>query len=144
MITLQNNTVDPQITAQLDARGKKFDEAYDNNNAAAVAALFTEDGVFVTPKGAIYGREAIERYYLGRFQEWHFSNHLGKADANSPHMIGPAGDEVWSTGEWSQTIRSGNGEVIQLKGYWSTIDVREDDAWKARMMTYNITPAEEN
>jgi hypothetical protein len=70
------------------------------------------------------------------------NDHLGKADANSPHMIGMAGDEVWSTGKYSRTIRSRNGEVIQLKGYWSTIDVREGDAWKARMMTYNITAAE--
>jgi hypothetical protein len=53
-----------------------------------------------------------------------------------------AGNEVWEIGEWSQTIQGQNGDPIQLKGYWSTIDVREGDAWKTRMMTYNITPTE--
>jgi len=42
------NTVDPKIIEKLDAIAKKYDEAVKNNDAAAVAALYTEDGVFVT------------------------------------------------------------------------------------------------
>jgi hypothetical protein len=41
-------TLDPQLRQVADALSKKFDEAYDNNDAAAVAALFTEDAVLVT------------------------------------------------------------------------------------------------
>ena len=41
-------TVDPQTIEQLIAFGKKFNEAENNNDAAALAALFTEDAVFVT------------------------------------------------------------------------------------------------
>jgi hypothetical protein len=33
-------------------------------------------------------------------------------------MIGPAGNEVWSTGEWSFTLQGKSGGPIQLKGYW--------------------------
>jgi hypothetical protein len=44
MKTEQTNTPDPQLREQLDAKSKKFDEACDNNDAAAVAALFTEGG----------------------------------------------------------------------------------------------------
>jgi hypothetical protein len=36
----QTNKPDPQVRQQLDALAKKFDEAYDNNDAAAVAALW--------------------------------------------------------------------------------------------------------
>jgi hypothetical protein len=40
MITLQKDTADPQLTEQLDALSEKFDEAYNNNDAAALAALW--------------------------------------------------------------------------------------------------------
>ena len=71
----------------------------------------------------------------------HFSNHIGKPDQYSPHIIGTAGNEVWSNGEWSLTFQGKNPGPIQLKGYWSSISVREGDTWKDRMLTYNITPA---
>jgi hypothetical protein len=59
----QINTVDPQTTQKLHAISKAYDEAVSNNDAAAVAALFTEDAVFVSDRGPIHGRAAIEQWY---------------------------------------------------------------------------------
>jgi uncharacterized protein (TIGR02246 family) len=115
---------------------KKYNEAVNKNDAAAIAALFTEDAVFVTDTGPVYGRQAIGRWHVDNFQEWHHSNHLIKNDQNSPHIIGTAGNEVWLVGEWSETLRGKSGDPIQLKGHWSAIDVREGDAWKIRMLTW--------
>ena len=56
-------------------------------------------------------------------------------------MIGTAGNEVWANGYWSLTWQGKTGDPIQLKGYWSAIEVREGDAWKTRMQTWNVTPA---
>jgi ketosteroid isomerase-like protein len=134
-------TVDPQIIEQLNALSKKFDEAYNNNDAAALAALFTEDAVMVTDTGPLYGREAIEKYQADNFQEGHHSDHIGKRDQYSPHIIGTAGNEEWETGEWSCTLQRQTGGPIQAKGYWSSICAREGDAWKCRMLTWNVTPA---
>jgi ketosteroid isomerase-like protein len=67
----QKDAADPQIRQQIDALAKKLDEAFNDNDAAAAAALFTEDGIFVTPQGPIYGREAIEKYYAELFQRLH-------------------------------------------------------------------------
>jgi hypothetical protein len=39
----QTSTPDPQITEKIRAISKAYDEAVSNNDAAAVAALFTED-----------------------------------------------------------------------------------------------------
>jgi hypothetical protein len=36
-------------------------------------------------------------------------------------------------------FRGQTGEPIQLKGYWSAFEVREGDAWKDRIQTWNIT-----
>jgi ketosteroid isomerase-like protein len=120
--------------------GKRFDEAWKNNDAAALAALYTEDAVLVTDIGPFYGREAIEKYYANLFKQFHFSNHISKRDQYSPHIIGTAGNEAWSNGEWSQTYQVNDGRPIQLKGYWSNIQVREGDAWKTRMTMSNVTP----
>jgi uncharacterized protein (TIGR02246 family) len=51
METPQKDTVDPQIIDQLNAFVEKYDEAVNNNDAAAMAALFTEDGVIVSDSG---------------------------------------------------------------------------------------------
>jgi len=47
----EKETVDPQIRQQLDALAKKFDEASNKADAAALAALFTQDAVEVAPRG---------------------------------------------------------------------------------------------
>ena len=39
------------------------------------------------------------------------------------------------------TIQLKGRDPVQEKGYWSAIYAREGDAWKARMLTSNITPA---
>ena len=75
------------------------------------------------------------------FQKVHFSNHLLTLDQDSPHIIGTTGNEVWETGAWSQTIQGQNFGPIQLKGYHSSIAVREGGIWKKRLVTWNITPA---
>jgi ketosteroid isomerase-like protein len=137
----QKDAVDPQTRQQIDALDKKIGEAYSKDDAAAVAALFTEDGVLVRPQGTVYGREAIEKLYADTFQKIHLSNDVSKADQNSPHSIGTAGNEIWETGEWSVTLQGQKGPPTQLKGYNAYIDVREGDDWKIRMEIFNVTPA---
>jgi ketosteroid isomerase-like protein len=137
----QTNTPDPQLREQHDALGKKFHEAWNNNDAAALAAFYAEDAVVVTNTGPIYGRDAIQKHYADLFQKLHFSNHIGKPDQYSPHVIGAAGNEVWANGEWSSTIQGKNWGPIDQKGYWGAINVREGETWKIRMETWNITPA---
>ena len=137
----QKDTVDPQTIEQLDALTKKFMEFINNNDATTVAAVFTEDAVFVTPHGPVYDRGAIEKFFAGLFKQVHFSNHLAKADSNSIRFLGTAGNEVWRNGEFSETETQGQtGGPMQIKGYWSAVEVREGDAWKHRMCTFNITP----
>jgi uncharacterized protein (TIGR02246 family) len=137
----QNDTAaDSQTTQKIRAISKAYDEAVNNNDAAAVAALYTEDAVFVSDRGPIFGRQAIEKWYKDVFQGWRPKDHSGKPEREVPHLLGTAGNEVWENGEWSETGQGPKGEPIQIKGYWSAIDSREGDDWKIRMLSYNITP----
>jgi ketosteroid isomerase-like protein len=135
------DTPDSQLREQLYATVNTFDKAFNNNDAAALAALFTDDAVLVTDTGLIYSLEAIEKYYADLPQKFHFSDHIGKVDQYSPHTIGTAGNEAWATGEWSCTVRGESGGPIEVKGYWSAIYASEGDTWKIRMDTYNVAPA---
>ena len=133
-------TLSEQDRQQLGALHKKWSEAENNNDAAALAALFTEDGVFVTDKGPVSGLEAIKQWFADDFQEWRHSNHIHKLNSNSARIIDTAGN-VTLNGELSLTVQGKTGGPIPVKGYWSEIDTREGDDWKILMHTFNITPA---
>ena len=134
-------TPDQQLRQQVvAAKHKKYDEAFNKNDAAGVVALFTEDIVFVTPTGSIYGREATEKWYADFFQKYHPSGHIGMPDQYSPHVIGTAGNEIWLNGDFSMTLQAETGEPIPIKGYWSEILVRDGDAWKVQTLAFNTTP----
>jgi hypothetical protein len=78
----QKDRADPGIVQQRDLTGvpealaefrvlwMKEDEAYSNNDASALAPLFTEDAVLVVPDGMFFGRLAIEKRYVEAFRQW--------------------------------------------------------------------------
>jgi ketosteroid isomerase-like protein len=135
----QKDLADPQTTQKVFASFKGHDEAFMNQDAAAIAALFTRDAVFVTPEATIIGRQAIQKWHTDLFQWFHSTNYISKADGNALHVIGTAGNECWATGEWSETGQGKNGEPIPMKGRWACIYVREGDDWKIRMEAFNRT-----
>jgi ketosteroid isomerase-like protein len=138
----QPKTPDPQLRQQLLALAKRFEVAWNNNDPAGVAALFTKDAVLVEQAGPVYGREAIEKHYAKLFQNVHFSNNLiTYNDPDSPHIIGTDGNETWESGEWSMTYQVKGGDALQIKGYHASIGVLEDGVWKKRMLISNITLA---
>jgi len=129
-----NFSGDVKALGEFNALGMKYDEAYNKNDAAALAALFAEDAVVVTDTGPNYGREAIEKMYADEFRKWHNINHIGQAD-----QLNANGNEPWSVGEWWNTLQSQTGPEF-VRGYWSAIYVREGDTWKIRMLTVSEHP----
>ena len=100
----QKETVDPQLIQNLHDTiiSKKYNDAINNHDAAAIAALFTEDAIFVTDTvGPLYGRQAIEKFYADDFKGWQPKNHTATIDPHSARMLGP--DNLTLSGEWSDT-----------------------------------------
>jgi uncharacterized protein (TIGR02246 family) len=145
----QTNTPDPRIAQQRDLLGdakaldefgelsQKLDEAYNKNDAAAVAALFTEDAVLVAPDGRFSGRQDIEKRYADTFQRSPTSDFNSRRERRHLNAIDNA---VWSVGQWASTLQSQTGPVFAW-GYWSAIYVFEGDAWKIRMLSLIEHPA---
>jgi ketosteroid isomerase-like protein len=137
----EKGAVDQKTLEQLEARRKRYDERVNNNDAAAVAALFTEDAIFVTESGLFYGRQGVENLYAEWFDApgWHISNYIGKIDPSSIHFLGTT-DYVMLGGKWSETYQVEGEKPLQLQGYWSWIVTRVRDDWKIRLLTYNTIP----
>jgi uncharacterized protein (TIGR02246 family) len=56
----------------------KVDEAFNKNDAVALAALFTDDAVSVAPDGMFFGRQAIQKRYADMFQRWPITTSSGQ------------------------------------------------------------------
>ena len=112
----------------------KLEEAFKKNDASAVAALFTEDGVLVAPDGMFYGREAIEKRFADTFQRWPITTFTGQRC-----QLNAIDNAAWSVGESWSTLQSETGPKFE-RGYWSAIYVREGDDWKIRMLTISDRP----
>jgi hypothetical protein len=80
----RTKTPDPQLREKLIAAIKKHSDALDKNDAAAVAANFTENGILGTPDGPIFSRESIEKYYAGVFNQVQLSNNFAPVDDEPP------------------------------------------------------------
>jgi ketosteroid isomerase-like protein len=117
----EQNTVDPEVRQQIEAAHMKFVEAFNQHDAAAMAALFTFDAVQMLDwgeGGTFSGQQAIEKNYAIDF-------------ASSPPefaekliQVYAIGEEISAISEWSHGM---------WKGYHTRIYVRDADSWKIRM-----------
>ena len=129
-IAEEQNTIDPAVRQQIEAAVLKYQEACNNYDAAATAALFTLDAVEVVGSemadaGSLAsGREAIEKRYAA-----HFASSPSKSSLKLVQVYA-IGSEVCAISERSHGFRVG-------KGYLATIYVREADDWKIRMAYAN-------
>jgi len=110
-----------------------FNTAAKNKDAAALAALYTEDAFLVTPDGTVSGRPAIERWRLEGFK-------VVTAKPSQLDRVELIGNSVRiKSGTWA-AILQGPAGAIPLKGYWSTTDVFDGTTWRIRMETFNLIP----
>jgi ketosteroid isomerase-like protein len=114
---------------QLNELSQKLDSAINEQNALALAGLFTRDAVWVTPHGIFSGQGAIEEGLKSEFEQSPTTGHILQTD-----QLHSMGNEAWSVGQWWKILRGSSGSVF-VSGYWSAIIVQEGDAWKFRMLT---------
>jgi uncharacterized protein (TIGR02246 family) len=127
----QKDAVDPKVQQQIRLLAAKYDEAINRRDAAAVAALYSQDGVWVTHDGTFHGRQAIEKGYAQLdFKSWQIGNYFTTVD-----RIIAVGNEVHSTGRWSCLHKSWSGTPGNADGHYSWTIIRDGDTWKIRRNT---------
>jgi uncharacterized protein (TIGR02246 family) len=135
------DTADPPAAQQLvgfydSALRMKYDKAFNEKNAAALASLFTEDALLVAPEGLFSGREAIEQRYADVFRRSHLTDFFGMRN-----QLNAIGNELCAVGEWWALLQTERGP-LQVGGYWLEIYARQGDAWKIRVSIFNVTPSQ--
>ena len=113
-----------------------WNKASQHKDAVAMAALFTEDGVRVTPHGLISGRAAIEKDAAEGFTNYR----PNPTEMTYTKIIG--NDLMLRGGTWSGVYNGPSGPV-QVMGYWSDTAIREGDMWRICLETYNVNAVPE-
>jgi ketosteroid isomerase-like protein len=129
----QKGTVDPKIEQQVRVLAAKFDDAINRHDAVAVAALFTQDGVGQIPESKVsagHGRQGVEKAYAHWFKNWQVRNYSSTVD-----RVVAVGNEIRSTGRWSDTFQGIEGGATSFEGHYSWVIAREGDTWKIRKST---------
>jgi ketosteroid isomerase-like protein len=107
----------------------EFAVAYNRKDIPGMAALFSENGVRITPSGVFRGRDAIERELRRVVTE------LGLHDYSARRTVSRLeGGMIFNAGEWQAKLGDGH----QLRGYYSALLVREGDTVKIFEETVNV------
>ena len=114
----------------------KWVQAVEKKDPAAIAALFTEDGTLLAANGAppVSGRSEIEKAYAGLFKAGF--DHV-TLTVSQGEMLGEGA--AWTQGDFAWTGRGQNGEVMERKGRWLAVIVRDGGDWKKRILATNLT-----
>ena len=123
-IAQDKNTVDPEVYQQIEAVLTKFDEAYNRNDAAAVAALYTQDAVrllsWESESGLASGQQAIGKKFAVEF---------ASSPSNESHkllQVYALGSEICAMTEWNIPPFSNKKAGVRIY-------VRDADTWKVRV-----------
>jgi uncharacterized protein (TIGR02246 family) len=125
----ENNAVDPKVREQIEELNVKYDKAFNDNDAEAIAALFTWNGVETGPEGQAFGQPDIEQRYGVLFQ-LHPTSHLSKVI-----QMYAIGSRVCAITEWAAMQKKDASQPMLLsEGYMVTVNVHEGDVWKIEML----------
>jgi len=136
----QTDTVDPQLAHQIRALIKQCEEAYNKQDAAAVAAFFSQDSEWHTPEGVFKGPQAIQqRLETFHFGRWHLKNESITVD-----QVNQVGFMIAATGKWSNTVQENGASAIACEGLFTTMFFLEGDALKISYSSYALTSPKGN
>jgi uncharacterized protein (TIGR02246 family) len=115
----------PSFAQQKDLEKKtrvlatEYDAAVNKRDASAIAALYTDDGIWSTfNEGAFQGRRAIaNEYQTLYFKHWKIHNYV-----TTVRQVTAAGRVVRSTGTWSCVSSEGGGRNVNGNYSWVLVD----------------------
>jgi uncharacterized protein (TIGR02246 family) len=124
-----------KVEADVESARAKWQSLANADDAAGVAALYTEDAVFVAASGEVYdGRESVRAYCEESFP---VSSGL---EIKTTDMVF-RGDMAAAYGTFSQTIQTPDGDV-PIEGKWQTVSVYQPDGSLKIVLHQSMFPAQ--
>ena len=129
---------DEEIGKRIAAADSYTVDAVNRHDAYAVAAVFWDDGIEITPLGIFSGRPAIERHLTEQFKSTDVRDFTERIDE-----IHISGDHGWYIAHWSATnVMQPGGERRPSNGYITGVLERRNGEWKARLHTTFLSTAQ--
>ena len=125
-----------EAVAALDSLRDEFQTTYNTNDASALAALYTEDGVLMpSNRPTVSGNQAVEASFQGVFDQ--FSAKL----TISSEELQVGGDWAFDRGSYSISLTpKADGEAMEENGRYLVIFQRQPDGtWKVARDIDNTT-----
>jgi uncharacterized protein (TIGR02246 family) len=121
------------IHATVKDANDRWNEAFNSGDAAAVAALYTEDGTVLPHTHAVVrGPTAISDFWAGMISAGIKDHGIELLDAHD------AGDVAYSSGKWWASGLGENGKAARYEGTIVTILKKQcDGSWKMCLHTWN-------
>jgi len=123
--------VDQNTKQQIEKPIAAYHEAWNNHNAAGIAALYTKDGILVTqsPKVVKNGTQDIEEQYEATFKAGTVHD-----SATADQIVALGINAVMSVGEYHLTGQGQSGPT-KIDGHWTAVYVNDGGALKIRLLT---------
>ena len=119
--------------AAIEVAGENWEKAYNNKDADAIAALYSEDGQLLPPGAAVVnGRAAIRDFWAADI-----------AATNAPITLTPdagggGGDWAWRSGSFSVPAPDGSTAAT---GKYIEVWRRSADGWRLHRDIWNVDAA---
>jgi uncharacterized protein (TIGR02246 family) len=114
--------------------GRQYDANYNDKNPAGMAALYSSDGVLLSPSGSIVrGREALTSYYAQRFASGARGHAIKVVEV---HVQGNGG---YGVAQFSVMAPGANGSLHEVDGRIVALYQRDPDGWRMRLVDANAT-----
>ena len=138
VLAQQGSTVSEQDAQQAaNTISKKFETAYNAGDAAGIASLFADGGIYLTPGGTVLSdRQAMEKALAGRMKAGWTKETVQVTGAHA------VGDAVWAIGEYSIT-GTGQNSGKQIGGHFAQVLTRSGTEWRFSMLMAGLTPSQD-
>ena len=129
----------PEDTAEvrqaIEAINKQWEDAVKRGDAAAIAALYTEEARVLPQDGpTLVGREAIQNFQQSYIDAGFNDFRLTTLE------VGVVRDLAYEIGEYALTIQPEEGEAIRDQGKYVVVWKRENGEWKLDVNIWNSSP----
>jgi len=115
--------------------GNRYDITYGARDPAAMAMIYADDGVLISPAGPIVrGRAALKAYYAKRFASGARNHRIKVVEV---HALGDGGYGICT---FSVTVPQANGELHEEHGTIVAVYRRDAAGWHMSLVAPSVPP----
>jgi uncharacterized protein (TIGR02246 family) len=127
------NVTEQELMAAATDLGHQYDASYAAKDPTAMARVYADDGLLISPPGPIVrGRDALKAYYVKRFASGARDH---KIQVLEVHVIGNGG---YGISQFSVTVPTSNGSLREEHGTIVAVYLHNKDGWHMGLVAPSV------